>query len=287
MTKASTVGFIGLGNMGAPMAETLCAAGVDVVAYDVRPEAVARLVDLGGRAATSVAGLVSATDVLLTCVLYDHQVRDVFLGPGGVLENAKPGLIAAIHSTIDPNTVIEIAAAAKTVGVEIVDAPVSGASTGAAAGTLTVIAGGSAEALEVLRPVLVHVAGHVFHVGPVGTAQIAKLANNIMFLCNQVVAMEAVRFAEAFDVDRKLLFEVAAVSTGASWAASNFDHFDRYGTEHTLAGTAELPHRFGKDLRQAIAIAQSAQTYLPVAGLVSQLLPEMFAERWKQATDDQ
>jgi 3-hydroxyisobutyrate dehydrogenase-like beta-hydroxyacid dehydrogenase len=265
--------------MGAPMAANIARAGLDVTVFDTRPSAIDELVGLGARRAGSVAEIAGSVDVLCTCVLYDHQVRAIFLGDDGILENAKPGLVATIHSTVPPATLEDIVTAADG-RVEIVDAPVSGASTGSKAGTLTLIVGASDTALALVAPVFELVAGHVIHVGAPGMGQIAKLGNNIMALGNQLIAMEAVRFADAFGLNRERLFEVAVVSTGASWAAQNYAHFDRYGVEHTLAGTPELPHRLGKDLRYAVAVAQDRWTYLPLTALGSQLLPEMYRARW-------
>jgi 3-hydroxyisobutyrate dehydrogenase len=282
-----TVGFIGLGNMGLPMALRVQEAHSDLIVYDQRPEPMDQLVALGARPAPSVAAMAAEADVLLTCVLYDHQVRDIFLAPDGIVANGREGLVATVHSTVPPTTIEEIVSAAAERGVQIVDAPVSGASIAAEAGTLTIILGGTPAAVEKVRPVLEAAAEHLIHVGDAGLAQVAKLGNNIMFLGNQLIAMEAVRFVEAFGLDRDVLFEVAKVSTGASWGATHFDHFDRYGAEHTLAGTAELPHRFGKDLRHAVAIAQERCTYLPLSALGSQLLPGLFAERWRTGVTDE
>lgn len=274
------VGFIGLGDIGAPMAINIAKAGFELTVFDLRESAMVELAGHGARPAASVAELASQVDVLCTCVLYDHQVRDIFLGDDGILANARPGCVALVHSTIFPNTVEELARLGEGRGIEVVDAPISGASTRSREGTLSMMVGGSEEALKTARPVLQTVAAHIFPVGVPGHAQIAKLGNNIMALCNQVVAMEAVRFAEAFGLDRERLFEIARVSSGASWAVDTYEHFDRYGIEHTLAGSDELPHELGKDLRTVVSIAQEDKTYLPLVALCSHLLPIMFAQRW-------
>jgi 3-hydroxyisobutyrate dehydrogenase len=277
---APKIGFVGLGDMGGPMALNLAKAGVDLTVFDLRSEAVERLRLAGAKAAGSVGEVAADVDVLSTCVLYDHQVREIFLGSEGILANAKEGLVALIHSTILPDTVAEISRQAKDRGIAILDAPVSGSSIASRAGTLTVMVGGDAEALVAAGPLLSIVGENIIHVGSPGMGQVAKLANNIMSLGNQTVAMEAVRFAEAFGLDRRMLFDVVKVSTGASWAATNYEHFDRFGTEHTLAGTPELSHRLGLDLRYAVSLAQDRSTYLPVVSLCSQVMPGMFDDRW-------
>jgi 3-hydroxyisobutyrate dehydrogenase len=281
-TSDLKVGFIGLGNMGAPMATNIARAGFDLTVFDRREEAMLALMEHGAKRIESVAQMAATVDVLCSCVLYDHQINEIFSGDDGIIANARPGLVCTIHSTVLPETVVEVAVQAQKAGIHVIDAPVSGASIASKAGTLTVMVGGSEDAISVASPVLAAVGRNIIRVGDAGMGQVAKLANNIMSMGNQVVAMEAVRFAESFGLEKDRLFEVAEVSTGASWAASNYSHFDRYGVEHTLAGTDELPHRLGKDLRYAVTVAQDRWTYLPVVAVCSQVLPAMFAERWQR-----
>jgi 3-hydroxyisobutyrate dehydrogenase-like beta-hydroxyacid dehydrogenase len=278
------IGFIGLGNMGAPMAAALAAAGLRPMVYDLRPAAVQDAVARGAVAAASVAELLAGCDVVGTCLLYDHQVRELFLGAEGIVALGRAGQVAAIHSTVLPETIRDIVAAAAAKGIGIVDAPVSGGGertqAGALEGTLTVMVGAEDWAWERAQGMLRAVGRHVIRVGGPGAGQIVKLGNNIMALGNQVLHMEAIRFVEAFGVRREALDEVALVSSGASWAVASHAHFDRYGFEHTLGGTPEMPHRLGKDLRYAVAVAQEQHTYLPVVSLCAQLLPGMFEARW-------
>jgi 3-hydroxyisobutyrate dehydrogenase len=280
------IGFVGLGNMGEPMATALARAGTQPLVFDLRAEPLARLAREGAACATSLQQVIADCDVIATCLLYDHQVREAFLGPVGIVTLGRPGQVAVIHSTVLPATVREIAAAAQEKGIGIVDAPVSGGGDrtqpGALEGTLTVIVGAQDWAWEKAQPLLRIVGRHVVRVGKPGDAQIVKLGNNIMALGNQVLHMEAIRFVEAFGVSRQALDKVAMVSSGASWAVANYDHFTRYGTEHTLGGTPEMPHRLGKDLRYAVDVAQEQWTYLPVVSLCAQLLPGLFAQRWGQ-----
>jgi 3-hydroxyisobutyrate dehydrogenase-like beta-hydroxyacid dehydrogenase len=140
--------------------------------------------------------------------------------------------------------------------------------------------GGEDWAIERIWPFFKLMGKELIRVGAAGAGQVVKLGNNIMALCNQVVHMEAIRFVKAHGVTQEALDRVASVSTGASWAASNYAHFDRYGVEHTLARTPELPHRLGKDLRYAISVAQEKWTYMPTVSLCSQLLPSLFEQRW-------
>jgi 3-hydroxyisobutyrate dehydrogenase len=274
------VGFVGLGNMGGPMATNLAKAGKEPVVYDLRPDSVRELESHGAVGATSLAELVRDCDVICTCVLYDHQAEEIFLGPNGIVTLGRAGQVASIHSTILPATVVKIAEAAAKKGIGIVDAPVSGGSVRSKSGELTLMIGGEDWAVERICPFFKIMGKELIRVGAAGAGQVVKLGNNIMALCNQVVHMEAIRFVRAHGVTQEALDRVASVSTGASWAASNYEHFDRYGVEHTLAGTPELPHRLGKDLRYAIAVAQEKWTYMPTVALCSQLLPGLFEERW-------
>ena len=281
-TKKPQIGFVGIGNMGGPMATNIARAGRKPIIYDLRKDAVRALESHGAVGAASLADLVRQCDIIGTCVLYDHQVKEIFLGPSGIVTLGKPGLVATIHSTVLPTTVQEIAAAAAKKGIGIVDAAVSGASTRSRDGTLTLMIGAEDWAWEKARPMLEMVGKELIRVGKPGAGQVVKLGNNIMALCNQVVHMEAIRFVKSFGVTQEALDKVASVSTGASWAMSNYDHFDRYGIEHTLAGTPELHHRLGKDLRYAVAVAQDKWTYMPTVSLCSQLLPELFEARWAE-----
>ncbi len=188
-----------------------------------------------------------------------------------------------------PETVREIAQAAQAKGIGIIDAPVSGGGDRSKQsdleGSLTIMVGADDWAWDKARPMLEVMGKHIVRVGAPGAAQIVKLGNNIMALCNQVVHMEAIRFVEAFGVSREALDQVAMCSSGASWAVANYDHFDRYGTEHTLGGTPEMPHRLGKDLRYAVTVAQEEWTYLPTLALCAQLLPGLFEERWRKRAE--
>lgn len=274
------VGFIGLGDMGGPMAVNLAKAGIDLTVFDLRDEAMSTAERHGARRAASVGDVANSVDLVCTCVLYDHQVREIFLGEEGIIATAKPGLVAIVHSTVYPELVLEIAEAADRRGVVFIDAPVCGGRDRSRTGELTVMAGASKEAFAAAEPVFNIVGSNVFHVGDVGAGQVVKLGNNIMGLVNALVAMEAVRFVNAYGVDTADLFKVAMVSSGASRAVQNYSLHDRYRDEHTLAGTPELPYRMAKDLRYAIAAAQERSTNLPIVALCSQLSPGMYQERW-------
>jgi 3-hydroxyisobutyrate dehydrogenase-like beta-hydroxyacid dehydrogenase len=279
------VGFIGLGDMGAGIAASIARAGFDLTVFDLRAEAMAAAEGYGARRASSVAELARSVDILGSCLLSDTQVRSVFLGDGGIVAAANPGLVAIIHSTVFPETVTEIALAAREKDVLVVDAPVSGGRDRSHAGELTVMVGASDNAFAKAAPLLAAVGKEVFRVGDVGAGQVVKLGNNIMGLVNQLVAMEAVRFVNSYGVSSEDLFTVARVSSGASRAIESWSLHDRYRDEHTGAGTPGHPHRMAKDLRYAVTAAQERFTNLPIVALCAQLSPGMYAERWGVAPE--
>ncbi|MEU5878027.1 NAD(P)-dependent oxidoreductase [Spirillospora sp. NPDC047279] len=198
-----TVGFIGLGQMGAPMAQHL--AGGDLIAYDTRPEALGPLVDKGAKAASTVSELARASDVISVMVRDDEQVNEV---AAEILASARAGTVLAIHSTIRARTAEELAERAAPYGIEVVDAPVSGGFMGASAGTLAVMVGGTPEAFERCKETFGAWADLILHMGPVGTGTRTKLARNLLHFVAFTAAAEAQRLAEASGVSLRKLGRV-------------------------------------------------------------------------------
>ncbi|MQY03094.1 NAD(P)-dependent oxidoreductase [Actinomadura macrotermitis] len=197
------LGFVGLGQMGAPMAAHL--AGPGLLVHDTRPEAVAPLVKAGARAARSVAEVAAHAEVVSVMVRDDDQVREV---AAEVLASARAGTVLAVHSTIGAHTAEELAERAAPYGIEVVDAPVSGGFMGASAGSLAVMAGGSAEAFARCREPFGAWADLVLHMGPVGAGTRAKLARNLLHFVAFAAAAEAQRLAEAAGVPLRRLGRV-------------------------------------------------------------------------------
>ena len=175
-----TVGVIGLGVMGAPMAANLVAGGFDVVGFSRRPSATAALEDRGGKAAATIADAVTGADVVITVLSDGPAVAEVVLGEHGVLAHARPGLLLADMSTIDVATTREVAEAAGARGVRMLDAPVSGGEQGAIDGTLSIMVGGDREDFEAVLPVFAPMGRTIRHLGPIGTGQIVKAANQLL-----------------------------------------------------------------------------------------------------------
>lgn len=195
------IGFIGLGQIGSLMAGRLVDHPNGLVVCDLREEAMAPLVEKGATAAVTPAELAASCGVISVMVLDDAQTREVVAGAGGLLETATPGTVIALHSTIQAETAIELAALAAEQGVALVDAPVSGGFMGAAEGTLATMIGGDDEAVATCRPVFEHWAAMVVHLGPVGNGTKAKLARNMMHFVAYTAAGEAQRLADACGVD--------------------------------------------------------------------------------------
>jgi 3-hydroxyisobutyrate dehydrogenase len=217
------VGFIGLGIMGQPMAKNVLKAGYPLTIYARRPERVRALVDQGARFVGSAAEVGGAADVVITMLPNAPEVEEVVLGAHGVLESVAAGAVIADMSTIAPDASRQLAQACAARGVAFLDAPVSGGSIGAERGTLTIMVGGDAQAFETCLPVFQAMgrAENIFHVGPSGTGEVVKLANNV--LCGVIAAAcaEALVMGVRSGVDASTLAQVIGVSSGASWQLSN------------------------------------------------------------------
>ena len=206
----TTVGFIGLGIMGGPMAANLVGAGFDVVGYNRSPEPVRRLEERGGRAADSAAAAVEGAEVVVTMLPDSPDVEAVALGDDGVYARARPGTLHLDMSTIRPEVARRLAAAGQARGLRVLDAPVSGGEQGAVEGTLSVMVGGEAADVDDARPVLEAVGRTVVHVGPAGAGQTVKAANQLIVAGTLELVAEAVVFLEAAGVDTRAAVEVLA-----------------------------------------------------------------------------
>lgn len=201
----AAAGFIGLGNIGSPMARRLLAHPDGLVVFDTRAEACAPFVAKGAHAAESLAEMAGQTEVISVMVRDDAQVREVV---DALLEHAHDEMVIAVHSTIGAATARELDARAATRGVALVDAPVSGGAMGAHQGTLAALVGGSDEAIERCRPVFAHWASLVVHFGPIGAGTTAKLARNLLHFVAFTAVGESQRLAEAAGLDIMKLGDV-------------------------------------------------------------------------------
>ena len=218
MTTTHTIAFIGLGNMGGPMAVNLHKAGHRVTAFDLDAAALAKAREQGVHAAASAAEAVEGAQVVVSMLPASRHVESLFLGDAGLLATLAAGTLVIDCSTIAPASAQKVAAAAAARGLAMLDAPVSGGTAGAAAGTLTFIVGGDAAALERARPVLQGLGRNIFHMGGNGAGQVAKLCNNMALGVIMAVTGEALALGTAHGLDARVLSQMMAVSTGRSWA---------------------------------------------------------------------
>jgi len=216
------IGFIGLGNMGAPMARNLLRAGHALRVFDLFPERIGRLVAEGATAADSPAEAVSDADVAITMLPSGREVRAVYSGPGGLIETAPRGLLLIDCSTIDVATAREMAALAREAGLGMIDAPVSGGVSGAEAGTLTFMVGGGVEEAERARPILAAMGKAVLRAGEAGAGQAAKICNNMILGISMIAVCEAFALAERFGLDPCALFEIVSRSSGQCWSLTSY-----------------------------------------------------------------
>jgi 2-hydroxy-3-oxopropionate reductase len=264
----TTIAFIGLGIMGAPMAGHLIDAGHDVVGYNRSRPAVDRLVERGGRAASSVADAVRDAEVVITMVPDSPDVEQVALGDEGVYAAAKPGTLHIDCSTIRPDVARALAAAGHERGIRVVDAPVSGGEAGAKEGTLSIMVGGAAEDVEASRPYLDVVGGTVVHVGPAGAGQTVKAANQLIVAGNIELLAEALVFLEAHGVDTEAATEVL----GGGLAGSTVLQRKAAGMrarEFAPGFRIDLHH---KDMGIVTAAAREAGVTIPLGAHVAQLV---------------
>ena len=219
----AAIGFIGLGNMGAPMAANLAKAGHDVTGYDLNPAAMQALAAAGGKIAASAAEAAKGAAIVVTMLPEGRHVRDVWLHQGGLIEairDAKPLLIDC--STIDVDTARAVTAAAAEAGLAMLDAPVSGGTIGAQNATLTFMAGGTADAFAEAKPVLQAMGKTIVHCGGPGAGQSVKICNNMMAAINVAGVSEGFLLAEKLGVDWKILHDVCSTATASSWALNSY-----------------------------------------------------------------
>jgi 2-hydroxy-3-oxopropionate reductase len=270
----TSVGFIGLGIMGGPMAANLVKAGFDVVGYDYSPARMDELVKQGGQAGSGVAEVVQKVDIVITMVPDSPDVEAVALGDGGILANSRPGQLYIDMSSISPKTAQNVAEAAKAQGVRVLDAPVSGGEPGAIEGTLSIMVGGDAADFEAAKPVLEAVGSTIVHVGPHGSGQTVKAANQLIVAGTIELVAEAIVFLEAYGVDTE-----AAVKVLAGGLAGN-RILDRKATS-MLARKFQPGFRIDlhhKDMGIVTSAAREAGVVIPLGAAVAQLIAALKAQ---------
>jgi 3-hydroxyisobutyrate dehydrogenase len=216
------IGFIGLGNMGLPMAHNLIKAGHAVSGFDLSEYAGERLAASGGTRVGSVADACRDAEFVISMLPAGEQVREVYLGDGGVLSVAPSGALLIDSSTIDVDTARAVAQAATEKGLTMIDAPVSGGVAGAQGATLTFMAGGPAEGFERARPILEKMGKTIVHAGGAGNGQAAKICNNMILGISMIAVSEAFVLAEKLGLDHQKLFDISSKSSGQCWSLTSY-----------------------------------------------------------------
>jgi 3-hydroxyisobutyrate dehydrogenase len=218
----ATIGFIGLGNMGAPMAANLVKAGHRVTGFDLVSKAVESLAAKGGTAAVSALSAAAGSEIVITMLPAGPQVRSVYLGEDGLLAHAPKDALLIDCSTIDVETARAVAAAAAEAGFDMLDAPVSGGVSGAEAATLTFMVGGQDAVFSRAQPILAAMGRTIVHAGPAGNGQAAKICNNMMLGVSMIAVCEAFSLAERLGLEAQVLFDISAKSSGQCWALTSY-----------------------------------------------------------------
>ncbi len=266
-----TVGFIGVGNMGNPMAANVLKAGFPMTVFDLNPKAMENLVKGGAKAAGSAGEVVDNSDVVFTSLPASGDVEKAYLGPGGLIERAKPGTILIDLSSVLPSTPRKIEPVAKAKGVGFLEAPVSGGVSGAAAGTLAIMVGGDAETLERVQTVLKPIGPNIFHVGPVGAGNTIKAINNMMASVNSLAMMEGVAVGVKAGLDPMLVYEIVKASSGGSKALERIPraivprNFEPGFKVALMNKDLETFNTIAKELHVPVSFSNVAQRYQQAA----------------------
>ncbi len=219
MTK---IGFIGLGNMGGPMAVNLIKAGHEVQGFDLSSDAIAAFTAAGGTALASAADVVRGVEVVVTMLPAGKHVRAVYMSDDGILAAASDGTLFIDSSTIDVQSARDVATAAADAGMAMIDAPVSGGVGGASAGTLTFMVGGPDTAFAEAKPLLEIMGGNIVHAGGPGNGQAAKICNNMILGITMIGVGEAFVLAERLGLDHQKLFDIASTASGQCWSLTMY-----------------------------------------------------------------
>ena len=268
------IAFIGLGNMGGPMAHNLHKAGHAVRAFDLSKAACDKLAEAGVPIAASADAAVQGAEVVVTMLPASQHVEGLFLGAGQLLSKLPKGTLVIDSSTIAAATSRKVAEAAQAQGVDVIDAPVSGGTGGAIAGTLTFMVGGESAALERARPLLEKMGANIFHAGGAGAGQTAKICNNMLLGILMIGTSEALALGVANGLDPKVLSEIMRRSSGGNWALEKYNPMP--GVQDNVPSSKGYAGGFGTDLMlKDLGLAQENATAVkastPLGGLARSL----------------
>lgn len=270
----SQIAFIGLGNMGGPMAQNLLKAGHHLTVYDLSPTAIKSLADAGATVAQSAADAVCDAEIVISMLPASRHVEALYLGELGLLPHIKQGTLVIDCSTIAAQTAITVSKAATALGLTMLDAPVSGGTGGAIAGTLTFIVGGDDEDLERARPILSAMGKNIFHAGGHGAGQTAKICNNMLLGIQMIGTAEALALGVANGLDPHVLSDIMVKSSGRNWSLELYNPYP--GVMDNVPASRGYSGGFGvdlmlKDLGLATETALNAQASIPLGEMARNL----------------
>ena len=283
----TTIGFLGLGNMGGPMAGNLVKAGHRVTGFDLMPGALEAARAAGIETADSPAAAVAEAEAVVTMLPAGEQVRGAYMGDQGLIAAVRPGTLLIDSSTIDVASARAVHEAAAAQGLAMLDAPVSGGVAGAGAGTLTFMCGGSEAAFARAKPLLEVMGRNIVHAGGPGNGQAAKVCNNMILAVSMIALSEAFALAEGLGLEAQKLFDISSVSSGSCWAMLN--HLPVPGIVETSAANRDYQPGFAaammlKDLKLSQAAAQQADVATPL-GAQATALYSMFVKADQDGLD--
>lgn len=258
---ATKVGFVGLGEMGKGMAKNLVKKGFDLTVFDVREEPVNELVQMGAKKAKTPKELAAASEVVFVMVRDDAQTTEVILGKDGVLNGIKNGSTIIITSTVSPSLCQKIAKEAAKKGVGVLDSPVSGAKTGADAGTLTLMIGGDESLVKKMGPILQAISANRFHLGGIGMGEVGKVGNNMILFSSMAATTEGIAFAVKAGIPIKAFLDFVNVSTGNNWVSQRWDYLAMMKKDKSSTATL---HMMYKDLNMGLAYAKEIGVDMPM-----------------------
>jgi len=274
------IGFIGLGNMGAPMAHNLLKAGHQLSVFDLNAAAVENLVGAGALPVNSPTTIAQGNaELIITMLPAAVHVKSVYLGENGLVAHSRAGVMLIDCSTIDPHSAREVAKAAAEHGNPMLDAPVSGGTGGAAAGTLTFMVGGSDADFDRAQPILAAMGKNIVHCGAAGNGQVAKVANNMLLGISMIGVAEAMALGVALGMDAKTLAGVINTSSGRCWSSDTYNPFP--GVLDNVPASRGYSGGFGSDLMLkdlGLATEAAKQVRQPVIlGALAQQLYQTFS----------
>jgi len=272
------IGFIGLGNMGLPMAKNLLDAGHSLTVFDLSEDAVADAVAAGAIGAEGAIAAAQGAEVVITMVPAGPHVKAIYLGEDGVIANVAEGTLLIDCSTIDVATAREVNRVASDAGLDMVDAPVSGGVGGAVAGTLTFMVGGSEEAFSRAQPILDVMGGRIVHCGGAGNGEAVKICNNMLLAISMIGTAETFALGRRLGLDDQVLFDVASTSSGRCWSLDTYCPVP--GPVPTSPANKDYQPGFAadmmlKDLRLAKTAADDTSANTPLGALSEQLYTQL------------